>query len=171
MSGILSVVIDKIVTAAAGFLIAVLWFDLMFDSQVLRGTGSRTDVRPTGAGNQGPVLPDAVLASIAGYYRRVTTDASPMGQLVGAVMAILVVALVFQLESDEAPVWVSAVSIPAALLATGLAIVRVFGEARRLGRREDSPEVQSALAGSIFREHMVCLAAMSVVLGVQIAGA
>ena len=57
------------VTAAAGFLVAVLWFDLMFDVQVLRH-------RHHG------VLPEPVLVSIAGYYRRVTTTASPMGRLV-----------------------------------------------------------------------------------------
>ena len=159
--------VDVIITAAAGFLMAVLWFDLMFDSQVVRGSGSPGEVRPVGSA----VLPEAVLASIAAYYRRVTTDASPMGRLVAVVMAVLVVALVFQLESDEAAVWVSAVSIPAALLATGLAIVRVFGRARRLGGREDSPEVQSELARSILREHVVCLVAMIVVLGAQIAGA
>ena len=46
---------------AAGFLLAVLWFDLMFDVQV--------SATPAGE------LPEQVLASIAGYYRRVTTTA------------------------------------------------------------------------------------------------
>ena len=49
------------VTAGAGFLLAVLWFDLMFDVQVI--------------GHRGAVLPEAVLASIAAYYARVTTRA------------------------------------------------------------------------------------------------
>ena len=47
------------VTAGAGFLLAVLWFDLMFDVQAARQPGGD--------------LPEEVLASIAGYYRRVTT--------------------------------------------------------------------------------------------------
>src|SRR6185437_10944927 len=47
------------VTAPAGFLLAVLWFDLMFDVQVLRHRGRES-------------LPEEVLASIGGYYRRVT---------------------------------------------------------------------------------------------------
>jgi hypothetical protein len=50
-------------SACGGFLLAVLWMDLMFDVQVLRhrrsGEASRTGAGP-----------------IAGYYRRVTTDAS-----------------------------------------------------------------------------------------------
>jgi hypothetical protein len=47
------------VTAGAGFLLAVLWFDLMFDVQVM--------------GHREGDLPEEVLASIASYYRRVTT--------------------------------------------------------------------------------------------------
>ena len=46
------------VAAAAGFLLGVLWMDLMFDSQVRSGRG---------------VLDESVLESIAGYYRRATT--------------------------------------------------------------------------------------------------
>ena len=60
----------QFVAAGAGFLLAVLWFDLMFDVQVLR-------VRPD-------EIPEPVLASIAAYYRRVTTAARPMNRLVAA---------------------------------------------------------------------------------------
>ena len=147
-----------IITAAAGFLIAVLWFDLMFDVQVLRHRRERE-------------APEPALASIAAYYRRVTTTASPMGRLVGLVMVVLWAGLIVQAVDGGAPVWVSAASIPAALIATGLAGVRVFGRARRLGARADSPGVQSALARGILRDHVVCLAAMSVLLALQLAGA
>jgi len=57
-----------IAAAGAGFLVAVLWFDLMFDVQVRKDVGSK--------------LPPEVLASISAYYRRVTTDAYPMNRLV-----------------------------------------------------------------------------------------
>ena len=144
-----------IATAAAGFLIAVLWFDLMFDVQSLRSRRS-------------PLVPEPVLASISAYYRRVTTTASPMGRLVGLVMVILLADLVAQAATGDVPVWVSAVSLPAALLAIGLAAVRVFGRARRLGERADPPEVQSELARSILRDHVVCLAAMATLLAVQL---
>jgi len=60
------------VTAGAGFLLAVLWFDLMFDVQVM--------------GHREGDLPEEVLASIAAYYRRVTTAARPMNRLIAAVM-------------------------------------------------------------------------------------
>jgi hypothetical protein len=150
--------IEVLVAATAGFLLAVLWFDLMFDVQVLRHRGEA-------------VLPDGVLASIAAYYRRVTTTASPMGRLVGVVMAVLVVALTWQAVDGDAPAWVSVVSLPAAIAAIALAMLRVFGRARRLGRREDSIEAQSALARSICRDHLVCLVLIATVIGVQISGA
>ena len=70
----------SVITAATGFLIAVLWFDLMFDVQVWRHRRS-------------PEVPETTLQSISAYYRRVTTTASPMGRLVGLVMFVLLAAL------------------------------------------------------------------------------
>jgi hypothetical protein len=148
--------LTQTITAAAGFLIAVLWFDLMFDIQVLPH-------------RRAPDVPERVLDSIAAYYRRVTTTASPMGRLVAFVMVVLLVALIARAVRGDAPLWVSAVSLPAAALAIGLAIARVFGAARRLGARLDPPAVQSALARRICRNHFVCLAAMVTVLAVQFA--
>ena len=70
----------EVVTAAgAGFLLAVLWFDLMFDVQVLHD----------------PVDP-ATVRSIATYYRRVTTDARPMNRLVALAMLTVLVSIGFQ---------------------------------------------------------------------------
>jgi hypothetical protein len=149
--------LTELITAAAGFLIAVLWFDLMFDVQVLRHRGADE-------------VPETVLDSISAYYRRVTTTAAPMGRLVALVMLVLVVALVVQAATSDAPVWVSAASIPAAALAIGLAMGRVFGRARRLGAHTDPPAVRSALARSICRDHLLCLVAMVVVLAAQLAG-
>jgi hypothetical protein len=149
---------EQIVAASAGFLIAVLWFDLIFDVQVVRH--HRSDV-----------LPAPALASVSAYYRRVTTTASPMGRLVGVTMAVLLGALLWQAARGDSPVWVSAVSMPAAALAIGLAVLRVFRRARRLGERADTPAIQTWLARSILRDHLVCLAAMSLLLTVQLAAA
>jgi len=118
-----------------------------------------------------PEVPEEALDSIARYYRRVTTAASPMGRLVGLTMAVLLVALVVQAIWGDEPLWVSVVSIPAALIGIGLAAARIFGQARRLGTRRDPPAVQSELARGIFRAHIVCLAAMVTLLAVQLAGA
>ena len=130
----------------------------MFDVQVWRHRRS-------------PEVPETVLDSIAAYYRRVTTTASPMARLVGLVMVALLVALVVQAIWGDESLWVSLVSIPAALLGIGLAAARIFGQARRLGSRRDPLVVQSELARGIFRAHIVCLAAMITVLAVQLAGA
>jgi hypothetical protein len=62
---------NAFVAAGGGFLLAVLWFDLMFDVQTRKHGGAQ--------------LPADVLASISAYYRRVTTDARPMGQLIALV--------------------------------------------------------------------------------------
>jgi hypothetical protein len=145
------------ITAAAGFLLAVLWFDLMFDVQVL-------------AYRRSPEVPETVLASTSAYYRRVTTTATPMGHLVALVMVALLVALVVQAIGRDAPGWVSAVSLSAGVVAIGLAAVRVFCRARRLGARADQPAVQSALARSILRDHLICLTGMAILLAVQIGG-
>ena len=130
----------------------------MFDIQVWRHRRS-------------PEVPETVLSSIAAYYRRVTTTASPMGRLVGLTMLVLLVALVLQAISGDEPVWVSVVSIPAALIGIGLAAARIFGQARRLGTRRDPPAVQSELARGIFGAHIVCLAAMVTLLAAQLTGA
>jgi hypothetical protein len=82
-----------------------------------------------------------------------------------------VVCLVLQAVDSDAPAWVSIVSIPAAVLAIGLAMAWVFPAAVRLGKREVSAEEQSRLARGIFRGHVLCFAAMGTVLAVQLIGA
>jgi hypothetical protein len=86
-------------------------------------------------------------------------------------MVVLLVALVGQAIRGDVAVWVSAISLAVALLAIGLAVLRVFGRARRFGARSDSSALQSGLAREIFRDHVVCITAMVVLLAVQVAGA
>ena len=75
--------------AAAGtaFLLAVLWFDLMFDVQ--------TRKYPDG------VLPAEVLASISAYYRRVTTEAYPMNRLVALIMVLTLAAICAEIVQGQ----------------------------------------------------------------------
>lgn len=143
-----------IVTAGAGFLIAVLWFDLMFDVQ--------------GAGQRDGDLPEATLASIAGYYARVTTGAKPMGLLVAVVMLVTLGAIVAQLIDGDAPAWALWASLILAGSAVGVAATRTFPSAVRLGARRDAAAEQTRLARSIRRQHMTCLAAMIALLGIQL---
>lgn len=147
---------DRLLLVGNGFLLAVLWFDLMFDVQVLRHRGATT-------------LPEPVLDSISRYYRRVTTDASPMGRLVALSMLVFVGSAIAQALRDGTPGWVSVTTLVGTAFGPGLAVGRVFGNARRLGRRADDVATQSVLARRICRDHLVCLAAMTTVLIVQLA--
>jgi hypothetical protein len=145
--------LHALAAAGSGFLIAVLWFDLMFDVQARRA---------------GDPLPEPALISISAYYRRVTTEASPMGRLVSVVMLITVAVIVVEIALCEGPRWASGVALVAALVGMGLALVRTVRNAVRLGRAADSPAVRTKLARSILSDHLLSLAAMSLVLALQL---
>jgi hypothetical protein len=146
---------ERVLAAGGGFLLAVLWFDLMFDVQVL----------PYG-GSEAP-LPEEVLASIAAYYRRVTIDAG-MSPLVGAVMFAAVGGTLWQSLRGRGPAWLRAVTLALVVVPVGVAMLQIFPDAARLAERADSPAVQSALARSICHAHLVCFACIALFVGVQL---
>jgi uncharacterized protein (DUF983 family) len=139
-----------IAAAGAGFLIAVLWFDLMFDVQTRQ--------------HNGELLPAEVLDSIAAYYKRVTTDARPMSYLVSSVMLVTLLAILGQLITQSVPLWLGLVALMLVVSAVGLAASRTVKSAVRLGRQSDSPAQRTELARGIYRDHVFCLAAMISVL-------
>jgi hypothetical protein len=145
------------VTVGGGFLLAVLWFDLMFDVQVL--------------GHRERDLPEDVLASICGYYKRVTTAARPMNRLVATAMLATIVAVGVQIARADAPGWVGWTSLVLVLSAVLLAAGHTVPSAVRLGARTDAVDVQSQLARSIFRDHLFCLAAIASLVAVQLGSA
>jgi ER membrane protein SH3 len=147
--------VTAFVTGGAGFLLAVLWFDLMFDVQVLRQRDTE--------------LPEPVLASITGYYRRVTTAARPMNRLIAAVMLGTIAAIVVQIAKGDDPRWAAWTSLALALLAIGIAAVHTVPSAVRLGARTDGIEAQSRLARAVCRDHLVSIAAITSLLVVQLA--
>ncbi len=140
--------------AGAAFLLAVLWFDLMFDVQVRRHAGDP--------------LPREVLASISAYYRRVTTEAFPMNRLVALVMVLTLVAIVAEIIADTDPWWIGWGSLVIAGSGFGPTLMRTVPNARRLGRARDAPEEQSRLARAIYRAHVLSFARMLVVLVLQL---
>jgi hypothetical protein len=144
------------VTAGGGFLLAVLWFDLMFDVQVL---GHRGEAE----------LPEEVLASIAAYYARVTTAAQPMNRFIAAVMAGTIAAIVVEIARGVEHGWVPWVSLGFALAAIGLAGASTVPKAVRLGGRGDSAGVQSALARLVLREHLFCAGSIVGLVALQLA--
>ena len=143
------------VTAGGAFLLAILYADLMFDVQVL-GHGART-------------LPEEVLGSISAYYGRVTISAKPLNRLVVVVMAGTLAAITAQIAGGDSPKWVAWTSLPLAGSPILLAAVHTFPSAVRLGRRVDTPDVQSRLARSILRDHVLCLVGIASLLVVQLA--
>jgi hypothetical protein len=145
------------VTAGAGFLLAVLWFDLMFDVQVL--------------GRRERELAEERLASIAGYYGRVTTAARPMNRLIAATMLATLAAIVVEIVDGGAPSWVAWASLALAAAPILLAGGRTVPSAARLGTRVDTIARQSELARSICREHLLCLASIAALLALQLAAA
>jgi hypothetical protein len=142
------------VAAATGFLLAVLWFDLMFDVQTRH--------------HEGVALPPDVLSSISGYYRRVTTDAFPMNRLVAAVMLGNLIAIVAEIVTAGVPWWISWGSL--AIAGSGIvpSLTHTVPNAVRLGSRVDSLEQQSVLARSMYRAHRGAFARMSAVLALQL---
>lgn len=146
--------VTAFVSAGAGFLLAVLWFDLMFDVQVL----------PHGRDQ----IPEHVLASISAYYGRVTTAARPMNWLIATVMLGTIASVGIELARDDAPPWVGWASLVLAGSAVSLAIGRTVRKAVRLGTRRDALDTQRWLAKSICRDHLCCLAAIVTVLILQL---
>ncbi|MHB8464088.1 MAG: hypothetical protein ACYDH6_09395 [Acidimicrobiales bacterium] len=140
--------------AGAGFLLAVLWFDLMFDVQVLRHAGQ---------------IPAEVLDSISAYYRRVTTDARPMNRLVAVAMLGTLAALVVEVVNGHPAV--GGASLVLAATPITLAGVRTVPTAVRLGARRDPDAVRAELAKSVCRDHIFCTGAIASVLVVQLVSA
>ena len=145
--------LPMLLTAGAGFLLAVLWFDLMFDVQARRLDDADGD---------------ACLASIADYYRRVTIEAYPANLLVGLVMLITVAGSVVQLVRAPAGRGRALVALLLVAIPVVVAATRVLPNAMRLGARGDTLAVQRTLAQAIWRDHVVCFAAMVAFLALQL---
>ena len=128
-----------VLIACTGFLLAVLWMDLMFDSH--------PDVDATAA-----------------YYHRATTTSQPRGALIAVVMVTLLAALGVQAVLGGSPRWLLGAS---AVLAGGpilLAWSRTVPAAVRLGNRTDDTAGQIRLARRIRLDHRWCLAGMALLL-------
>jgi len=116
----------------------------------------------------GPVEEEA-LASIAGYYARVTTRARPMNRLVASAMLATLAAIVVEIASGDVPAWVAWCSLALAGAALGLAGARTVPAAVRLGSRADDAARQSELARAILGEHVICFASIGSLLVLQLA--
>lgn len=145
---------SALIIGSGCFLLAVLWMDLMFDVQVLPHRHRQE-------------LPEEVLSSIAAYYRRVTTTARPMPYAVAVAMLSGVAGVIVQLVLGVVPRSLSLLSLALIAPPALLAGARVLPNAIRLGGRGDPTAQQSALARSICRDHLVCLAVIVALLALR----
>lgn len=142
---------EAFVTTGAGFLLAVLWFDLMFDVQA-RGATAGADA----------------MTSISTYYRRVTTDARPMNRLVALAMLGTLTAIIIELVNDDTATWVAWVSLALALIPMLTAGLRTVPRAVRLGAGTDTADAQLQMAVQILHDHLLCFAAIGALIAVQL---
>jgi len=147
--------VARVTAAGGGFLLGVLWMDLMFDVQAWR----------LGAD---PAADTAVVASIATYYRRVTTDTFPMNRLIAVVMIVTLVAAAWRVSGARRRRGLHAAAFALAAGPIALAAVRVVPAAVRLGGATDTVAAQAALARAILRDHLACLVAILGFTAIQV---
>lgn len=143
-----------ITIACAGFLTATLWMDLIFDVQVIPHLDSGQ-------------VPEEVLASIQAYYLRVTTDAWPMGALVGIIILVGVVTNTIRLFKSREWLPGRFLSLLLMVLPSGWAVLSIFPDAQRLAVESLDFTVQSHLVIRIFWGHVTCLALILSLIVVQ----
>ena len=140
-----------ILCACIGFIIAVMWIDLIFDALVLPHHNSKDP------------LPEEVLATMSSFFKRITYK--PF--LIFVILVGMFTIIIQQIINSSVPVWAAWASLIPILVSFGFAVSSVFPTARRLGSRVDTLEKQSELARSLFPIHAFVLIAMLLVLAVQ----
>ncbi len=94
-----------------------------------------------------------------------------MNRLIAVVMILTVLAIVAEIARNVDHWWIGWISFAATVSAIGLARIRTIPNAARLGRAKGSLEAQTALARAIYRDHLFCIAAIAVVLVLQLTAA
>ena len=145
---------SRFVAAGLSFLLAVLWFDLMFDVQT--------------RGHTGELLPPEVLASISSYYRRVTTEAFPMNRLVSTVMVLTIFAISAEIYQGKSRWWVGWGTLVVVFVGVAFTLTRTVPNAVRLGSATDSLAIQTQLARAIYSDHVSAFARTLFLLAVQL---
>ncbi len=139
----------RLLTAGAGFLLGVLWMDLLFDAQVLVGDGA-----------------DA-LASVAAYYRRATLEAEPLPWLIALVMVAMVAALAGEIRRAPRPRSRVVLRAAAAVGPIVFALGYIVPQARSLAHLGDAAHAL-ATARSIAWTHVAAFVSMACFLVLQL---
>lgn len=138
-----------------GFILGILYIDLMFDVMAVPHRRS------------GTTLPKEVLDPITHYYRRVTRNP----YVLMFVMLTTTICLVLQIVYGLAPRWAAYTSLAAMGLAMVAGGVKVIPSARRLASGRDPAEVQTRLVHGVFTAHVLLLACILVLAAIQLVAA
>jgi hypothetical protein len=135
-----------------GFMLAILYIDLMFDVMSVPHRRS------------GTTLPKNVLEPITHYYRRVTQNPYVLMFVMMTTTISLVVQIVYGLTLQ----WAAYSSLAAMGLAMVAGIVKVVPAARRLASGREPPDVQTRLIHGVFTAHVLLLACILVLAVIQL---
>ena len=135
-----------------GFMLAVLYIDLMFDV-------SAAPYRHTGT-----TIPKEVLDPITNYYGRITQNP----YVLMFVMLTTTLCIVTEIVYGLAPRWVGYSS----LILMGMSLVagtlKVIPTARRLGANKDSDDVRTRMAHSLLPFHVFLLFDILILAAIQL---
>jgi hypothetical protein len=124
-----------------GFLIAVLYIDLVFDVSALPHPREHA------------ALPSHVRDPIATYYRYVTRNPYLLMVIMVTASACIVAEVVFNLV----PRWAGYVSLLQIALSVSTAVFKVIPAARRLAIGGETPESQTRIIVMVLRYHILLL--------------
>lgn len=138
-----------------GFMLAVLYIDLMFD------------VTAVPYRHTGKLLPAEVLEPIRRYYGRITQNP----YVLMFVMLTATICFVLQIVYDLAPRWAaySSLVVMAVAMVTGSA--SVIPKAQRIGSGKESDDVQTRLVHGMFPSHIVLLVCVLLLAVIQLRAA
>jgi hypothetical protein len=137
-----------------GFMIAVLYIDLVFD---VSGLPHRRSGEP---------LAPAILDPIATYYRYITRNP----YLLMLIMATAAACIIAQIFYELVPRWIGYASLLLMVLNTLIAVLKVIPAAQRLASGKDTPELRSQMVHSMLPYHLLLLAAVLLLAAIQLIG-
>jgi hypothetical protein len=135
-----------------GFMLAVLYIDLMFDV-------SAVPYRRTGA-----PIPAEVVESIASYYRRITQNP----YVLMFVMLTATLCIVAQIVYDLVPRWAGYSSLVLMAVAMLAGAGKVIPAAQRLAAGKDAEDTRTRLVHSMFPGHVALLISILLLALVQL---
>jgi hypothetical protein len=137
-----------------GFMIAVLYIDLVFDFSVLSYRRTREP------------LPPAVLDPVATYYRYITRNP----YLLMLIMLTAAACILAQLIYDLVPRWVGSASLSLTVLNSLVAVIKVIPTAQRLASGRDTAKERSQMVHSMLPFHLLLLVLVLLLALIQLIG-